>query len=254
MDKLKTCLKLSKNQNKIDNIFNPNKDGISQWFSIKEIIDGGLRWSKNGNIRHNTCWNDIRYIWEAKRKTLNKTSEIIAIRTNGFSEEYLNNYKRTIREDIKKFHISTGCVVCGSHSALVIDHKNDLYNDPRVLSPKTQTTEDFQCLCTHCNLQKRQVCKRIKETGLRYKATNIPQLSMFGIDFIEGDETFDPKDPNAMVGTYWYDPVKFMEEIKRKVIEPYKDEIIELEVERDLLINTDDNIIETELVNKLKLI
>ena len=56
------------------------------------------------------------------------------------------------------------------------------------------------------------------------------------------------------LGTYWYDPVKFMEEIKRKVIEPYKDEIIDLEVERDLLINKNDNIIETELVNKLKLI
>ena len=30
------------------------------------------------------------------------------------------------------------------------------------------------------------------------------------MDFIEGDETFDPKDPNAMVGTYWYDPVLFL--------------------------------------------
>lgn len=59
MDKTKTCLKLSKNQIKIDKIFKPNKDGISQWFSIKEIIYGGLRWTKNGNIRHNTCWNDI---------------------------------------------------------------------------------------------------------------------------------------------------------------------------------------------------
>ena len=116
------------------------------------------------------------------------------------AKDYLNNHKRTIREDIRKFHILTGCLVCGSHSALVIDHKNDLYNDPRVLSPTTQTTEDFQCLCTHCNLQKRQVCKRTKESGLRYKATNIPQLIMFGIDFIEGDETFDSKDPNAMVG------------------------------------------------------
>ena len=37
---------------------------------------------------------------------------------------------------------------------------------------------------------------------------------MFGIDFIEGDETFDAKDSNAMVGTYWYDVVAFMEYVK----------------------------------------
>ena len=58
-----------------------------------------------------------------REKHLKKTSEIISIRTNGFSEDYLNNHKRTIREDIRKFHILTGCLVCGSHSALVIDHK-----------------------------------------------------------------------------------------------------------------------------------
>ena len=39
--------------------------------------------------------------------------------------------------------------------------------------------------------------------------TNIPQLKVFGIDFISGDENYDPEDPNAMVGTYWYDPSAF---------------------------------------------
>ena len=51
------------------------------------------------------------------------------------------------------------------------------------------------------------------KTGKRYGATNIPHLSVFGIDFIEGDETFDKDNINAMVGTYWHDPVKFMEYI-----------------------------------------
>jgi len=52
------------------------------------------------------------------------------------------------------------------------------------------------------------------KTGKRYGATNIPSLSVFGIDFIEGDETFDKDNINAMVGTFWHDPVKFMEYIK----------------------------------------
>lgn len=216
VNKTKKYFKLTKNQNKIDEIFNPNKDGVSKWCTIEEIIDGGLNWTKNGNIRHNTCWKDIRYVWETKRKTT-KNTEVIAVRTNGFNEEFFNSHKRPIREDIKKFHIKTGCVVCGSQSDLRIDHKNDLYNDPRVLSRKTQTKEDFQCLCNHCNLQKRQICKNMKETGIRYKATNIHQLSIFGIDYIEGDETFNDQDPNTLVGTYWYDPIRFMEELKLKI-------------------------------------
>ena len=57
----------------------------------------------------------------------------------------------------------------------------------------------------------------MRETGKRYGATNIPMLKVFGIDFIEGDETYDPKDINAMVGTFWYDPIEFMKKIKEKV-------------------------------------
>ena len=37
----------------------------------------------------------------------------------------------------------------------------------------------------------------------------IPQLSVFEIDFIQGDETYDETNPETLVGTYWYDPVEF---------------------------------------------
>lgn len=124
--------------------------------------------------------------------------------------------QRPIRADIRATICSKSCVVCGT-TATVCDHKNDLYNDPRVLNTATQTLEDFQPLCNHCNLQKRQVAKKMRETGKRYGATNIGQLALFGIDFIQGDETYDPADPNAMVGTYWYDPVVFLAEIKRRL-------------------------------------
>jgi hypothetical protein len=43
-------------------------------------------------------------------------------------------------------------------------------------------------------------------------------LKIFGIDFIEGDdETYDSSDINAMKGTFWYDPVIFMETIKQNI-------------------------------------
>jgi hypothetical protein len=66
-------------------------------------------------------------------------------------------------------------------------------------------------------LQKRQISKKTKEIGKRIGATTIPSLAIFGVDFIEGNETFDETNINAMVGTYWYDPVEFMKKIKEKM-------------------------------------
>jgi hypothetical protein len=102
------------------------------------------------------------------------------------------------------------CVNCGTSNELCIDHKNDLYNDEKVLNVNTQEVEDFQYLCNHCNIVKREVCQKTRKTCKRFGATNIPKLEHIGIDFIEGDEKIDFDNPNAMVGTYWYDPVAFM--------------------------------------------
>ena len=210
--------KLTKKQIAIDKLFKPNKDGVSDWISREKIDENNeLKWGNNGVMRHNLFHNDNRYIWDIKKKNDNQSGRIIAIRTIGINEETLARVYRPIRANIEKYHKSQCCVVCGSHSSLITDHKNDLYNDPRVLNTKTQIIEDFQCLCNHCNLQKRQIAKKTRETGKRYGATNIPSLSVFGIDFIEGDETFDENNIDAMVGTYWYDPIKFMDYIKKNL-------------------------------------
>lgn len=129
---------------------------------------------------------------------------------------------RPIRSDIRNALKEGPCVSCGTTSQIEIDHKNGLYNDPRVLSSETQTVDDFQPLCKHCNDQKRQTYNYTKKTGKRYAASQIPMLRSLGIDFIKGDESFDPTDPNATVGSYWHDPVQFMEvcckKLKKKMI------------------------------------
>lgn len=215
----KHIFKLTKKQQEIDKLFKPNKEGVSDWIN-KEKIDENveLKWGNNGVTRQGLFYNDDRYIWEFKRKNDKSSGKIEAIRTIGENKEKIMGQNRPIRDDIHKYHKLNGCVVCGSHSDLVTDHKNDLYNDPRVLYTKTQIKEDFQCLCNHCNLQKRQIAKKTIETGKRYGATNISSLSVFGIDFIEGDETFDKNNINAMVGTFWYDPVRFMNYIKMTLV------------------------------------
>jgi len=192
----------------VDKIFSPDQYGKSEWVTREQLENTSLHWGNNGNSRHGIFFGDNRYVWE---KFPNK-GKIERIRTISFNISQ-NNLYRPIRKDIDKYYKSLSCVVCGSKSDLVTDHKNDLYNDMRVLDRKTQTLDDFQCLCNHCNLQKRQVSKITRETGKRYGATNIPMLSVFGIDFIVGDEDFDQTNTNAMVGTYWYDPIAFMKYI-----------------------------------------
>ena len=127
------------------------------------------------------------------------------------------NINRPIRKDIRNFYSKEPCSVCANISNLVCDHKNDLYNNPRVLDTKTQLFSDFQSLCNHCNLQKRQIAKITKRTGLRWKATNIPHMKHWGVDFTRGGEQYDPNDPDAMVGTYWYDPIQFHKDVLRIV-------------------------------------
>lgn len=212
---IKPKIKLTKKQQAVDTLFRPNIDGISQWINRDDIMNvKELNWGSNGIARHGIFFGDNRYKWEK----IPLKGAIQMLRLNGFSENEMFKASRPIHKDIDKYHKSIGCVVCGSNSDLVTDHKNDLYNDPRVLNIHTQVLDDFQCLCNHCNLQKRQIMKITKETNKRYSAKNIPQLKIFGIDFIKGDETFDINDPNTLIGTYWYDPIAFTNYIKFNMI------------------------------------
>ena len=122
------------------------------------------------------------------------------------------NNLRPIRDDIKEYYKIKCCVVCGSTSDLVCDHKNDLYNDSRVLDAKTQKLEDFQSLCTHCNLQKRQVCKKEKETKTIYSAKNIPMLAVFELP-----------ESNNKNEAFWYDPVEYCKKIKETIADTIKE-------------------------------
>ena len=209
--------KLTKKFEKFLQIFKPNSEGISEWISIEEIKEGGIKWGDNGNGRHGKYLGYKKYEWKVKREGSSEKSKITHLKLNGFDK--FEKYQRYIRKDIKKYYKNKPCVACGTKTNLVCDHKNDLYNDPRVLDMKTQTFDDFQSLCNGCNLRKRTVGKKTRESGKRYSALNIPQFAVDGIAFIKGNETFDKDDPNAMVGTYWYDPVYFRKEVKRINIE-----------------------------------
>lgn len=126
-----------------------------------------------------------------------------------FSERIVKNDDRPTSDSIKSIIRNMPCVNCAATSDIVCDHKNDLYNDERVLNTKTQLLSDFQPLCNACNLQKREICKKEKETGKLYSGKNIPALSHYQFDFPWEKKIFDINDINCKKDTYWYDPLEF---------------------------------------------
>jgi hypothetical protein len=68
---------------------------------------------------------------------------------------------------------------------------------------------DFQPLCEHCNLQKRQVCRTEEQTGKLYSAKNIETYRSYPFEFPWEKKTFDKNDIHCKTGTYWFDPAEF---------------------------------------------
>ena len=195
----------------VRDFFQPNEEGVSEWKTREEIMETplGRNWG-NGAFRYGVLFGVDYYLYEERRQNNNSRGRIDAVRTSGIRENHVES--RPIRPDIRSQLLGqySACIVCGCSSSLVIDHKNHLYNNPRVLHSDTQVIDDFQVLCNHCNTQKRQTSVDERRTGIRYPGTRIPQLAGFGIDYIHGDASFDTNDPNTMNGTYWYDPLQFM--------------------------------------------
>lgn len=121
--------------------------------------------------------------------------------------------KRPISKKIRSHMLGRNCVSCGSRSDIIPDHKNDLYNDERVLSSRTQTIDDFQPLCNHCNLQKRQVSKNEKQVAKIYSAKNLPKYQIYEFQFPWEKKSFDIDSKACKEDTYWYDPVEFERKI-----------------------------------------
>jgi hypothetical protein len=116
--------------------------------------------------------------------------------------------KRPISKNIHKEITMLSCVICGTQDT-ICDHKNDIYNDNRVLNLETQLMSDFQPLCNHCNLQKRQICKMEEQTKKIYSAKNIQRYQIYPFEFPWEKKVFDKNDIHCKNGTYWFDPVEF---------------------------------------------
>jgi hypothetical protein len=157
--------------------------------------------------------NDDEFLDEEMVKqfqNLNKTKGIIGIFVHS---KRLNITKRPIKCEIDKEIKKYPCVSCGSSNDIICDHKNDIYNDDNVLNTLTQHISDFQPLCNHCNLQKRQIFKNETKNNKIYSAKNFEKYKMYSFEFPWEKKAFDTKNISTKKDTYWYDPVEFNRKI-----------------------------------------
>lgn len=146
----------------------------------------------------------------AEKKRNKKKTKIAGIIGIYVHSKRTNIKKRPINATIhKQITSGTTCVVCGTSSEIVCDHKNDLYNDDRVLDVVTQKLDDFQPLCNHCNLQKRQVCKNEELSEKLYSAKSIARYRQYDFEFPWEKKAYDRGLYSCKADTFWYDPVEF---------------------------------------------
>jgi hypothetical protein len=173
-----------------------------------------FRYSKRLDFKK--CSNAMRgvEISSELRDRITRTHASLSFERSGPTVEYIQFFglateyedtKAPIRADIRRTICAMPCSNCGTQNDIQCDHKNDLYNDPRVTSLDTQTVDDFQPLCRHCNGVKREVKARMLDTKKRYGASQLG----FPVDFTHGDDTLDLTNPMWYVGTYWGDCLAF---------------------------------------------
>lgn len=140
----------------------------------------------------------------------NKFRKIIGIYINSFNTVSIN---RPIKQSILRKIRRNSCVNCNSNVDIICDHKNDLYNDERVLKTKTQVLDDFQPLCNHCNLLKRNNAQRELNENRITSCKTLNQFRFIDYDIPWEKYVFDVNDINCKKESYWYDPIEFNRKI-----------------------------------------
>lgn len=186
----------------------PNKEGVSRWVQVSEFVDKykDLQLGNGGSWCRASSSLAKQYKVEFD-KSQTKGNSIDAIRLIGFNTS--KTFNQNIHPDIKNFYKNQNCVMLGingnsENTKIEIDHKDGRKDNHRISDIKTQRLEDFQPLTKAANDAKRQICKRCKETDIRWNAKN---LKGNPYPFYEGDENYTQE--LGCIGCYQYDPVEY---------------------------------------------
>ena len=164
------------NLEKVDALFQPDKNGYSRKVSREEIENSNLTWSQNGNGRRNVYFQVQKYKWVAER---GKGNKVISLKLDGLNESVILN--QTIRKDIKdklytqtRSNFAPTCLVSLVDKDKEIDHRWGRKDSPlydRINDTSKQTIDDFQLLSHSHNQFKREQCKKCTMTNIRFDDT-----------------------------------------------------------------------------------
>lgn len=194
----------------------PDQNGYSRWVDVKEFVGEykALQLGNGGSWCRKSSSLAKAYIVEFD-KTKTSGNSIDAIRLCGFNKEDIFN--QAIRADIKEYYKNKNCVMLGingksENTKIEIDHKDGRKDCMRVSDMSSQKLDDFQPLCKAANDVKRQICKRCKETNIRWDAKNILGNPY---SFYKGDKNYTKE--IGCVGCYQYDPVEYRKSSVKKI-------------------------------------
>ncbi len=161
------------NLEKVKSLFNPDENGCSEWVTVEQVIDHGLKWSKNGNVRRGIAFSVGEYIWEFDRGPGRK---VLRMRLIGNSNKSAFNQiiRKDIREELLKqtrSNFAPDCIVPLVQIDKEIDHRWGRKDHPTyeyINDPAKQTIDDFQLLSHSHNQFKREQCKKCSKSNIRY--------------------------------------------------------------------------------------
>jgi len=183
----------------------PDSDGFSNEITINELTQyhPSFRTSNGGDwCRSDSSTLGKEYII----RRIKDGGRISSVKLDGFNKGL--TIKQVIRKDISDSIKKKRCVILDV-GKVEVDHKNGKKDEHYMNDPSAQSLNDFQPLSKAANDAKREHCKKCKKTGKRYDAKNLG----YSESFTKGDFFTD----NCQ-GCYWYDPIKFNQEISANFI------------------------------------
>ena len=167
------------NLQKVVNLFQPDAEGYSNWVSVDDVINTGLSWSNNGNVRRGIAFGVGEYNWEFKRVN---NRRIIGMRLIGYNQSA--SFNQRIRKDIvdtlrkqTKSNFAPDCIVPLVESDKEIDHRWGRKDSPKyeyINDINKQSIDDFQLLSHSHNQYKREQCVSVKKLIVDF----LPQIIM----------------------------------------------------------------------------
>lgn len=133
-------------------------------------------------------------IWKGYRIRKTKSgTQNLSVQLLGYDEDYQKIYN-SIPSHVKSHLSGRRCISCGSSARVLPDHKD---GRKRAGQGYYNSIDQFQPLCNHCNLTKREFCKKCRNTEKRFDASDLG----YKIGFYSGSQRWE----GSCAGCYWYD-------------------------------------------------